>query len=106
MTKASEVAELQAVVAKQQKLIEYMRSTVKSYIDIYMCIGQKLEEADNNDVEESEVMAELDDVVMQCHDLLQPVITLWEDTKPENIDETLAGHSISQMQRVTSFTLN
>ncbi len=99
------VAALKETIDKQQKIIVYMRNTVKAYIDVYLNIGQRLEAADD-DADEEEIMAQMDDLVMQCHDLLQPVLTLWEDTKPENIDETLAGHGTSQIKRIFSSTIN
>jgi hypothetical protein len=91
-------------IEKQSRLIEYMRNVVKAYTDTYQSIGAHLKEMD--DAGDDEPAPEMDDEIMLCFDQIQPILTLYEDTKPENIDKTLAGHSASLMQKIGNRTLN
>lgn len=85
-----------------QLICQYMRNVVKAYVDVYEDIGRQIKQL-GDDEEPSE---ELEGNMELCFDVIQPLLTLYEDTKPENIDETLAGHSLSAINRITNPTLN
>lgn len=87
---------------KQYAIIQYMRNTVKAYVDTYQNIGNQLK-ALEDDEEPSQGME--DDIEM-CFNQIQPLLTLWEDTLPENIEATLAGHGLSAINKVGNTSLN
>lgn len=101
MSKSNEELLLE-IAEKQDKLIEYMRNVVKAYVDTYQRIGEELKNLGDGD----EPSEEMEDDMELCFDQIQPLLTLYEDTKPENIDETLAGHSASALHKLAKTTLN
>lgn len=102
-------------------LILYMRETVKQYVLVYNLIApivKRLEEmqegeewTDEDEPEFQEYMdlnAELNVLTLSMHNTLQPILTMYEDTLPENIQNTLEGRSPSKMNMiaVSDDTLN
>jgi t-SNARE complex subunit (syntaxin) len=94
--------DLQEEVKKQAEVIQYMRTVVKAYTDTYQAIGDQLKALD----EDEEPSQEMEDNIEMCFNQIQPLLTLWEDTLPENIDETLAGHSASAINKIGNTSLN
>jgi hypothetical protein len=90
------------IITKKNQTIEYMRNIVKAYTDTYTGIGTFLKEMEEDD----DVPQEIEDDIVLCFDRLQALLTLYEDTKPENIDKTLAGYSSSQINKIGNNTLN
>lgn len=99
---ATLVGEQKEKIETQQKVIDYMRQTVAAYVNVYHRIGVVLNALE----EDEETPIEMENEIMQLHDLLQPILTLYEDTKPENIPALLAGHGLSQIKRAASNTIN
>jgi hypothetical protein len=93
------LTEAETIIALQQSTINYMRSIVKRYVDNYNMIETALISTDPD--QRDSVLNSMDDIVVNCHASLQPVLTLWEDTKPENVKNTLAGKTFSQYSAVS-----
>lgn len=92
---------LEGIIEKQAKIIAYMRSVVKQYVDAYEAIERK--------ITQGSVLREepdMDQEVFDCHNALQPVLTLWGDTKPENIDSTLAGFAAGAIHIIPTKLVN
>lgn len=90
------------IIGRQADTIQYMRGVVKAYVDTYQAIGTQLKELG----EDEEPSQGMEDDIEMCFNQIQPLLTLWEDTLPENIDATLAGHSSSAINKVGNTSLN
>jgi len=97
------------ILIEQQRVIDYIRSVVKCYVDSYQMIEAKLLDAQDAGATEEEsdiLLHSLDQEVQHCLECLQPVLTLWEDTQPENITTTLAGNKLKNLKRSEVTFLN
>ena len=88
-----------------QLTIKYMRGIALNYSQLYIKMQEtifQLEEVDSTEKELKEKLEEdCQDLILTMFNALQPILTMYEDTKPENIQNTLDGKSMSKMFLIT-----
>jgi hypothetical protein len=94
--------DLLTIISEKNEVIAYMRDVVKAYVDIYERIGNKLKELDDDEEPDSDMEVDIE----QCFDTIQPLLSLYEDTRPENIEKTLAQYKLLKTKHVSNITLN
>jgi hypothetical protein len=89
-------------MSREQDIIDYMREVVSAYVTVYQNIGNKLKDMGDDGEPDSDLEIDIE----QCFDTIQPLLTLYEDTKPENIDRTLAQYKLLKSRYFGNNTLN
>ena len=89
-------------ITEKNEIIEYVRNVVRDYVTVYQNIGNKLKDMGDD----GEPDADMETDIEQCFDAIQPLLTLYEDTKPENIEKTLAQYKLLKSRYFGNNTLN
>ena len=90
------------LINEKNEVIEYIRGVVRDYVTVYQHIGDKLKVMGDDGEPDVDMEADIE----QCFDTIQPLLTLYEDTKPENIEKTLAQYKLLKSRYFGNNTLN